>query len=158
MKVKSRKLMNWSQILMRTLLRTTCAALIACILVSCGYHRFHLRPDGELPKDMSTMEVVVLAVGEKRHAIEQRGNPASWGYSPGLVSSDPDVVRVEYGGGEQYDGNIWLVGVRAGEARVAIGNAWIRNGERWEDHASQAHFDLQRHSFVVRVQPASPSH
>lgn len=135
------------------------AALVGmCGLLSgCGYHRFRLRPDGEFPRELGTMDVVTLSVGERIHAIEKRGDPASWGLLPGLISSDPNVVRVEYGGGASYDGNVWLVGVGVGEAQVALGNAWIRDTETWKDLAEAGYFDPKRDSFVVRVQPAVPA-
>jgi len=125
------------------------ALAVSTLLVGCGHFRFDLAKDGEFPREYAKLGTVEMVVGEKRRAITKVGDPRQWGYAPGLVSSNPDVVAVVYD--DEGVGSVSLEARAIGEARVAPGNAWIRDSESWEMLAEQSTFDPARDSFVVRV-------
>lgn len=140
----------------RTALRTKSLmmAAIAAALGGCGHFRFDLVENGEFPREYASVGTVEMVVGEKRRAITKVGDPRQWGYAPGLVSSNPEVLAVVYDDGS--DGSVVLEAKSVGEARLAPGNAWARATESWETVAASSTFNPTTDSFIVKVVARDP--
>jgi hypothetical protein len=123
------------------------AIAVAVPLGGCGSYRFDLSMNGKFPAELADVGTVELTVGEARRVITKVGSPSSWGYVPGLVSSNPNVVEIVHD-----DRGASIVAKSAGEARVASINVFAqRDWQTWDRLMEESHFDPARDSFIVRV-------
>jgi hypothetical protein len=132
------------------------ASIVLFVTFGCGGYRFELTKDKRIPPLLMDVPSLNLLVGERRKVLTVVGSPSQWGYAPGFVSSNPEVVRVVYGGAPGTFGaaDIWLEGVAPGEARIALSNAWQRERATWDSATRSEEFVAAHDSFVVHCVPA----
>lgn len=128
---------------------------IFCVLglVSCvGGSRYLLR--GHAPSERANpLPPLVMRQGETRRIISEWGWPMKFGYSPGLASGDPSVVKVEYSDQDPLSGSAALHAVSPGRTRVSYVNGFQQH--HWPGR--KINESSTRDSFEVRVLPSEPS-